>query len=497
MRRRLIATLITVCSICNFVSASGVDATQSVAAITPKTDSLRAIRTTLTKDIERGQFASVVVGAARGSAVLWLEGLGYADRESRVAATPDTIYPVASVSKSLTGTLAGILVQKGKIGWSDEVVRRIPGIAPGVTVRETLEQTSGLPHMWWYEFAASPASALGSQQLLSAARTTAFPPGTGSIYSNLNFEIAARYMEAALGEPYETIAARELWRPLGMRETTSNAWVGRPPFAAGYTRGNVRVPFVYRLAPRGGAGLFSSARDLLRFAEFHLGTLAKTRDLLHPASLADIHGDGTAAGRRGYSHGWGRIELGDDDFALLSDGAELGGAALILLLPRHQVAVVLLANTNSDLFDTATAIADAIEPGVAKDLPRGLQRLAARWATAGMMPSGTFSGSLEADGSTIALVLDFDAKLGPVLKIGGGAPRALSNIEWDRGILEASVAGDLPLPSDKDRSHELDLALHVGDSAIDGFATDSVGDLKHYRQYGVPYPVHLSKAAVH
>jgi len=182
---------------------------------------------------------------------------------------------------------------------------------------------------------------------------------------------------------------------------------------------------------------------------------------------------------------------------LLADGQELGGAALILLLPKHQLAVVLLANTNSDLFETATGIVEAIDPGVGKDLLQGMQRLAARWTAAGILPIGTFSGSLDANGSTIALVLDFDAKPGPILRIGDGAPRAISNIEWDRGILEASVAGDFPLPSDKDRNHELDLALHVGDSTIDGFATDAVSDLKHFRQYGVPYVVHLSKVTVH
>ena len=497
MRRRIVVTLVVICSASNFAFAGGTRHAQPVTPINPQTDSLRAVRTALMKDIERGQFASVVAAAARGSVVLWLEGLGYADRESRIAATPDTIYPVASVSKSLTGTLAAILVQKAKIGWTDEVAHRIPGVAPGVTIRQALEQTSGLPHMWWYEFAASPDSSFGPPQLLSAARATAFPPGAGFIYSNLNFEVAARYMEVALGEPYETIAVREMWSPLGMRETTSNAWVGRPPVAAGYTHGNVRVPYVYRLAPRGGAGLFSSAHDLLRFAQFHLGALPNARDLLNSASLADIHGGGTTAGHHGYSHGWGRVEFADEDFALLADGQELGGAALILLLPKHQLAVVLLANTNSDLFETATGIVEAIDPGVGKDLLQGMQRLAARWTAAGILPIGTFSGSLDANGSTIALVLDFDAKPGPILRIGDGAPRAISNIEWDRGILEASVAGDFPLPSDKDRNHELDLALHVGDSTIDGFATDAVSDLKHFRQYGVPYVVHLSKVTVH
>jgi len=472
-------------------------ATQSVTAMAPQTDGLRAVRATLSKDVEDGQFASLVVGAARGSTVLWLEGLGYADRESRAAATPDTVYPVASVSKSLTGTLAAILVQKGQIGWNDELVRRIPGVAPEVTLRQTMEQTSGIAHMWWFEFAASPDSALAPQRLLTAARATAYPPGTGFLYSNLNFELAARYMEAVRGEPYATIAASEMWGPLGMRQTTNDAWVGRPPVASGYSTGNVRVPYVYRLAPRGGGGLFSSARDLLRFAQFHLGALPEAKGLLSPASLADIHGGGTTPGRRDYSHGWGRIAFGDDDFALLSDGEELGGAAMVLLLPRHQLAIVLLANTNSNLLEPAMAIVGAIEPSVAKDLLQGLQRMETLFSAAGTMPSGTFSGSLDVDGVIRPFVLDFDAKPGPVLRIGDGAPRALTSIEWDRGMLEAVVAGDLPHPSDKDRSHELDLALHVGESTIDGFATDALSDDKHYMHYGVPYPVHLSKPAAH
>jgi CubicO group peptidase (beta-lactamase class C family) len=133
MRRRIVVTLVVICSASNFAFAGGTRHAQPVTPINPQTDSLRAVRTALMKDIERGQFASVVAAAARGSVVLWLEGLGYADRESRIAATPDTIYPVASVSKSLTGTLAAILVQKAKIGWTDEVAHRIPGVAPGVT----------------------------------------------------------------------------------------------------------------------------------------------------------------------------------------------------------------------------------------------------------------------------------------------------------------------------------------------------------------------------
>lgn len=486
----------TVCLSFGALSTQATPAVRSVDVVAPQIDRLRAVRKTFLQSIEAGKFPSLAIGVARGNSVLWLEGLGDADREAHIAATPDTVYPIASVSKSITATLAAILVQRGKIGWNDKIARRVSGIAPGVTLRELVEQTSGIPHLWWYEFAAAPDSTLKSETLISAARTTAFPPGKGFIYSNLNFELAARYMGAAKGEPYPAIAKRELWEPLGMQHTTDDEWVGRPPATAGY-QSNGRVPFVYRLGPRGGAGLFSSARDLLRFAQFQLGVLPGAHSLLSAASLADIHGDDTPAGRFGYSHGWGRIEFGKSDFALLSDGQMLGGCASILLLPKHQLAVVMLTNRNTDIFEAEQSIVDAIEPGLKKSLSQGLQNLEARWSVAGTMPTGTFSGSLDLKGAKLALQLDFDAKPGPTLKMGDGRPRALSDLEWDRGMLEASVAGDLPLSSDRDRSHELDLALHLGTTTIDGFATDALSDDAQHEHFGLPYPLRLAKAQGH
>jgi hypothetical protein len=40
------------------------------------------------------------------------------------------------------------------------------------------------------------------------------------------------------------------------------------------------------------------------------------------------------------------------------------------------------------------------------------------------------------------------------------------------------------------------LALHIGESYIDGFATDGLTETKHFQQFGVPYAVHLSRVAI-
>jgi CubicO group peptidase (beta-lactamase class C family) len=471
--------------------AGSAKAVPGVATVAPQSDALRSVRIGLEKAIAGGEFPSLAIGVARGDAVLWLEALGVSDREAKLGATPDTKYAIASVSKSITGTLVAILAERGKLGWDDEIVRRVKGVAPGVTLSHLVEQTSGIPHLWWYEFAAQPASPLRGEQIISAARATAFPPGTGFLYSNLNFELAARYVEAVVGQPFATVARRELWAPLDMEHTTDDAWVGQSSAAAGYRPAAERVPFIYRLEPRGGAGLFSSARDLLRFAQFHLGGLSSARSLLSSTTLARIHGDGTPAGRRGYSHGWGRIEFGINDVALISDGELLGGTAAVVLLPKHQLAVVLLTNTNHDLLETAMTVVEAIEPGLAKSFQQGAERLAARWSTAGALPSGTFAGALELEGSSLTLRLDFDAKPNPTLTFGKGSLRVLDHLEWDRGLLEANVAADLPLPSDAGRSHELDLVLSVNGATIEGFATDALENDREGHHFGIPYPLHL------
>jgi CubicO group peptidase (beta-lactamase class C family) len=480
--------------VCFFASRTVAAAGSPAAtAILPSGAALRAARQQLVDRVAKGEIPSVAVGLAHQDTVLWLEGLGQAGG-AQPAASPRTLYPIASVSKSITGTVAAVLVAKGKLHWEDEVAQRLPGVARGVTLRQLVQHTSGLPHLWWYEYEAEPRSTLRREQILAAAGGTAFPPGTGFLYSNLNFEIVVQYIEACLGEPFEAVARRELWGPLGMEQTTANAWVGRDPVAAGY-RAAARVPFEYRLAPRGGAGFFSSAGDLLRFARFHLGTLVGARRLLTSQALAESHGDDPQGSDHGYFNGWGRINLGAGDVALLSDGEVLGGTAAVFVLPRHQLAAVLLTNTSADLLETVFALVDAVEPGLAKRLGDAAQRLKAEWSRAGTMPVGAWKGSLTTDGTRLAVEIDFGAQPNPTLRLGDGPLRVLDEISWHRGLLEATVAGDFPLPTDRGRSHQLNLVLHPTATAIDGFAMDALAEDAAHRRFGVPSFLHLDRAA--
>jgi CubicO group peptidase (beta-lactamase class C family) len=111
---------------------------------------LQGVRARLVERVRRGESPSFAVGLVRGGEVEWEEAIGWANREAQTAATPDTRYPVASVSKSLTATGAVALVGRGRLRLDtsgDPVLasgrRRGTWTSP-VTLTQLLDHTSGV-----------------------------------------------------------------------------------------------------------------------------------------------------------------------------------------------------------------------------------------------------------------------------------------------------------------------------------------------------------------
>ena len=92
--------------------ASGQVPDVPTAAVTAAPPDLHEVRGRLLERVARGQWPSFAVGLVRGDVVEWEEAIGWADREARAPATPNTRYAVASVSKSITATGAGYTPNK-------------------------------------------------------------------------------------------------------------------------------------------------------------------------------------------------------------------------------------------------------------------------------------------------------------------------------------------------------------------------------------------------
>ena len=165
-------------------------------------------------------------------------GYGLADRKLQVAATPETVYKIGSVSKQFVATGIMLLVQDRKLGLDDAIGKHIEGTPPAwdrITIRQLLTHTAGLvreaPGFDWQK--VQPDADVIETAFASPLR---FAPGDKYEYSNTGYFALAEIIRKVSGEPWEDYLAERVFRPLGMSSTRPTN-TREPPAnrAAGYS----------------------------------------------------------------------------------------------------------------------------------------------------------------------------------------------------------------------------------------------------------------------
>jgi CubicO group peptidase (beta-lactamase class C family) len=189
--------------------------------------------------------ASVVV--ISGGRVVVRRAYGMADLERRVAATPETDYRLASVSKQFTAMAVMLLAEGGKLRYDQPVgdfVPELPAASRSVTVRHLLNHTSGL---WDYEdlVPESRTAQLDDRdvlELLASKDSLYFSPGSQYRYSNSGYVLLGIIVARVSGMTFPEFLHTRIFRALGMGATVA------------HVEGSDTVPRrAYGYSPRGGA----------------------------------------------------------------------------------------------------------------------------------------------------------------------------------------------------------------------------------------------------
>jgi len=227
--------------------------------------------------------------------------------------TGDAAFPIGSISKSFTATMAMVLVADGDLELDEPVAEHLPELADWgdeLTLRRLLSHTSGLAS------GPDPEEVAGKsprRYLLDhcGPRNLVLPPGGGFSYSNLGYVITGRLIEAVTGMDWEEAVASILLQPLGIHpafvDATRSVSPGRP-VATGHSVntavGRTRpVPQSLPPVERPAGALAVSAADLVTLGRMHVGEGAP--DLL-PSSLAEqMRRPVPGAEPFGLADGWG------------------------------------------------------------------------------------------------------------------------------------------------------------------------------------------------
>jgi CubicO group peptidase (beta-lactamase class C family) len=279
---------------------------------------------------------------------------------------PSDVFRIGSCTKSMTATLAAMLVEDGRIGWDTPLGQALPDLAPsmhaahrGVSLEQLLTHRAGL--------AAStsvferPAAFLlpGNRQervraLLSAE--PAYAPGTSFLYSNAGPVVAAVALERAATAPYEELVEHRIFVPLGMQSCRfGHPAAASPDAPLGHVRlGPLHLPRPPRDAvpawanPAGGASC--SVGDVATYARMHLRGLRGHDGLLRSETVRRLHTpapwNGATDDER-YGAGWRLLGASDGTTASWHNGSEGTYYAEIVILPSADLAVVVVANAGA------------------------------------------------------------------------------------------------------------------------------------------------------
>ncbi len=308
----------------------------------------------------------LAVGIVYDQQLLWSRGFGYADLAAQTAATPTTLYRIASITKLFTSLAVLQLRDAGLLQLDDPVTKHLPWFqiqnpypdTPTLTIRHLLTHAGGLPREaafpYWntneFPTPAAIQSALPTQEL-------AIPTASDWKYSNLGLTLAGEIVAAVSGTPYTTYVTEQILQPLGMTNTfVETVPAAHPLLATGYGR---RLPNGTRTHGlhtdcRGigaAANMAANVEDLAKFVMLQFrGGPRQGAQVLAGSSLREMHraqwlNDDWSAGRGLGFYLWrlhGRTLVGHG-------GALQGYRTELQCAPADKIGAIVLTNADDGM----------------------------------------------------------------------------------------------------------------------------------------------------
>jgi CubicO group peptidase (beta-lactamase class C family) len=360
----------------SWTAASSLLLSVPLFAISPEKRQARTERESTYKRIEyliQSEFAKdnrggLTVGIVENGHLVWSHSYGFADEGAGQRATSETIYPIASLTKMVTGIMLLQLAERGKLHLADPVERYVPEVkkvpnpfpwAPTITLIQIATMTSGLE--------ANQPSAVQMPGVLQTDSWEKqvlaelpylkydYEPGTRREYSNIGYCILGLALSRAANQSFTDYVQKEILNPLGMQSTRFSVTPEiERRIARGYFLGDPNpLPATVQNSDRDpqlpAGGLLSTLGDMVRLMRFQLGggpntvlsakTLDNSFQTIVPSDGDLRYGDGV---------GFSAVRNADSPLTALGHGGlrRVGFVASYEFDRSAQTGVILLTNTS-------------------------------------------------------------------------------------------------------------------------------------------------------
>ena len=324
--------------------------------------------------LEQWDIPGMAIGIVKDGEVVYAEGFGVQKLGEPARVDENTQFGIASVSKHMTASSLGILVDEGKLSWDDPVRKHIPWFtlsdawaSENVTVRDLLTHRVGVGRILGnrLQFMTDRSR----EDLLYRMRYHDFeqPFRAGYVYSNVMFTLAGEVVAAVTGKSWDEFMTERFFEPMGMTRTNTSIDDLHPDGNAAWPHQYIKGEVVtisrrnWDIASPAG-GINSTPSDMGRWMLMQLGNAGDLegdriisnrtmRDIQTPQVSQNIAS--VQAPQRGYGLGLSVTDY--EGVRVLSHGGATDGMnTTYILIPEYNFGIIIMTNVFT-LFREAAA----------------------------------------------------------------------------------------------------------------------------------------------
>lgn len=296
---------------------------------------------------------------SKNDKIIYQKSFGYADLERHKKNTKASLFSIASLTKSLTAVGIMKLVEGGKLTLNTPLSTYYPNFIPEysnqITIQHLLNNSSGIQaNIGRVDNAGNglmpEINEVTIDKLLEKFKDSKlnFEPGTAYEYNNFGYVLLAAIIEKVSGQSYADFMAQAVFKPTGMKNTSSAIFknvseIAYPYFGLGMeTLKKFTTPFHFSWL-MGAADVTSTTTDLFRFMQaLDKGTLLK------PTSVNQLYARSQEMGVNNMTSGLGWvISQKEGERWIYNSGLLPGYASLMGSLPKQNIKVIILSNATS------------------------------------------------------------------------------------------------------------------------------------------------------
>jgi len=364
MELRLSAVTLFILTISGIVSCQNQDNLSSF--ISNECDSL----------LTNGEIKSLSVGVIKNGKVYKFHKGRFTNGESP---NDQTLYEIASLTKTFTGTLLAKTISDKKVGLDDDIRKYLPESYPNlefngqpITFRNLVTHTSGLPNMFpdrpgifenpnrdELPFKINELQAgFSEEQFLQELHQVKLDTVSGHkfSYSNAGANLLGYCLERIFEKPYEDLIKTFILEPLKM----DNTYVGISKknselLAKGLNANGIRMPARVEKELNAEGGIISTLDDMMKYMQFQLETDNPLIQISHRELLNGKYGD--------FENGlfWQIFKNGDKPTKIFQNGGAFGTSCWLTIIPESKTGVFVITNVSGpEVHQKLSVLADKI-----------------------------------------------------------------------------------------------------------------------------------------